>query len=1795
MAGERLNLEEIINQAKQTLEGGNPDRAILLCQHIFKYFPRCLEATRVLGEAYTEKKLLDEADQLFVYVLASDPHDVLGYVDRGFIACERNQFEEAIVFYERALELDPNIEQLRSELLRLYKEQYGSGRAKLRLTRASLANHRLRDGFYAQAIDEYNAILRETPNRLDIQVGLLEAHWRNQDYPRAERLALDLLENHPYLIKANLILWHIYGVRRRQEKAAIYLDKAQALDPLHLVAERLFEDATTNDNALNYIAMLGTPTLPPPNWDKLESEAANALLLPNWVTADEATDRLLGLKGLDPNAEELADSQSTLKDLGGNDTNWLQRLLDESETEEKVEENKAEALADLDQLRQGGEEDSFDNLFEELSQPGFPVPDETSQTSEDLSEIFGGMEADHARFDPFDLEMGDDMAQNLEPMRFDPSVLLTETDAAPSPSPKGQPTIQFSLDDLDFDIPNLRVEDAPTFNPGSYGGTGLMDLFAEDDMEPFGLTEAEDEKESKAVAKPMPSLEAFDHKAINEKPANTGDLDDDSFLESLLSEPEQSGNYDFSLDLLDDEPAIIQEAAMAVPGKANPTSLEEHAFHKRDERGPIPDFVAGETPEPAVATEATEYDIVNFNELDDLLGEASPEFVQQTHPQDLGAAVESEAEIPGMGFNNQGADSTSAGETSASKEINDMPIKRGKPEEENDVFDWEKEELPDYLQPFAMDENEIEQFGLGTGNGPVADVSTSPARIRPRDQDTGGATPGDLPDWLNPAGNRTPPPPRPNMVDLSGGNRQAPPGDLPNWLDKTLEGQGQPNPSFLPLGDDFGLGDLQPFSPDDGDAFGGPSLSPPTPPPTFKQPPPAQPSRQPSQPTPFSPTERAFSEAPIMDDGGDLMPFSFDDLDSPGGSFAKPAPSQPSAPPRQPAPPQPSFNQPPAQSFDFGGDFDDLMPFNPTDDGDAAPPAPPRQAPPQQSFNQQQAAQPKQPPAPSPRSSFPTPGGRSTNANLGDFGDIEPFSLDFDEKPPTNPGRSNTPADINPFDLGNPQKSGFTDLGNMKLSDMDNIEPFNLGDFGAGEAKAPPHPSQLNQRAGSAPSFPDDLGNLDIEPFSFDSLDIPGLGNGPNSMRPDPNAYAPEPYFPTSGRRPRDLEPEIELEPGQARPFRKFSWLENRKKATDQSNRSKTMRDGEEDSESPFARMSRRKQQFESTLPPIEELKPLELEAEGVKYEEILSFEEIERRASLEEMAASGATAGPAEKSFALPELAANEPELSLNLDNAAFDLSLDESLGGTTPTQTMADFQASQPPNQDMPLDDFDLDMQPFDMADFGAEKPEFSLEHTPTKPEPFSLDFDEPSTQDDPFGLKIPEPPTMATSFDFSKELNPPEPFSFGETEPALDFGDKAEPNFGLEQHFSQEFGLDQVKKSEPEPFSFDNFEQPELDFGQDFEPKFTEPEPFSLDLGEASKTEPAIFSFDDLPEPDFDFGQTLEQKAPESELPTFDFGQAAKTEEPIFSFDDLDEPVLDFGEPAAPEQPLNFGLEQAEKVELDTFPWEKERTTEKPAFGSPDKESATEKPLFGSPDLGAPTAQPDFAEFGNDLDFFATDEKRVTPQPIRISDFAKSEPRESGLMSFEEASKAFGINLDEPVAEEPALPFEPDLPAFTLPVETAEPESAIEATKPEPVVEIFQPPMVPQVAEAVVKPEVAAVVPEKPISQPATANGDLSAYLKRVSDNPRDLSANLGLGNAYYERQDYGQAINYFATSLKVADKDTIGDIVNKLQNIATAQDANARFHRVLGDAYMKQGHYHWALSEYSKALEKGGTKK
>ena len=1589
MAGERVKLDEIINQAKQLMENGEPDKAVLLCQHVFRYYPRCLEATRQMGEAYTEKRLLEEADKLFSYVLAADPHDVLGYVDRGFIAYERGNIDNAIVYYERALELDPNIEQLRVELLRLYREHQGMERPRLRLTKAGLAHQRIRDGFFSQAIDEFLAILRETPNRIDIQTGLAEAYWRNRDYYRAEQLCRELLEEQPYLIKCNLILWHIYGVRRREERAAVYLEKAQALDPLYLVAERLFEDPAASDGALNYLAMLGAAQLPPPDWSKLEAEKENQPLLPAWVTADAATDLQLGLKGVNPDEEE----KSTFKELTG-ENDWFERLLAESEAVAE-QENKAqeeiEAIAELEKIRRGDEDSAFDSFFDDIDIPHAATlaPSPPSFAPKVAEEELAGLQPFS-----FDIEQED----------------LELVDFAASAYPTG------------VSIPTAETDNQEK----SSASNELFDLFDVEDFTPTPnlATKLSVFKESFQEQSLEPALE-FEHElsGVEQPPVINPDQEeiayDNSYFENLFVEqqiPAKVNGKEAIAEFIDEEWAVHAETG-------TPGIIQEHAFHMRDERGPEPVY-------------------------------AAEEIAKSTNIPPIGVLEEEVLQTE------------SSIASSDSKEIEEMPIKRGKPEEEGDLFDWEREELPDYLLPYAMNEQEAEKLSFQQENPPIEDVSTSPARIRPREITLGG---NDLPDWLNPGASQQSTTARENM---RGSSSSMTPSDLPNWVDSTLEGQAHPTATFNPTPGDFGLDELQPFSLEESGVFAAPVPQVPTPPQAAPQTPPPTLNNQPLHA--YIPDDRDFNTptAPIspFKDDDDLIPFSFEDITGqpPNLGFGTQA-TAPFKPPVQPVSVQPTtaFSMPSGLE-----DMDDLIPFNPFEEA-VEKTQKPTQAPIPPQFNQPSATNP-----------FGTPRGgtppTSPFESWGNLDDLEPFT--FEEEVSGASSQTGSPS-------GALKPQGFQDMSGMKLNDLSSAtsqdnSTTGIPSFGGLSSI----PSQ--QLPFSEESSLDDLEGVDLEPFSLEGFEsIPGLGKGKPALRPD---YQPEPFMPSTTRRPREPEPEVE--PGQERPLRRFSWLENRKRKSSESES-----DAEEAKSkgSMFERMAARHRQSEEQG---------QIPAESVKHEEPVpqefdifpSFEEIERLAatgatSLNEDEAllseqsdileSFTTATNQSDSFGEEEIPAFKPELEAEMQTAF--------------TEGVAETQVEQ--------EVFDLGELQFDQFDLN----EFA---------PTTQKTQEPLEEAEPFSFKPDETVTEAVTPAIEDELFP------------LIFDEEAKP----------------FEPIAAEPFDI----KAESDFS--FAPFLTAEEAPTF-YAEPKPTEP--FSFDNL------FAEPFEkvQKPAAEEIPTF---QAEPEPTEPFSFDNL------FAEPEVKAQ-------EQKPAELDLL-----------------------GDFFNEPEFMQPIDE--------GLAMFHPEPEETQPT--------------SNLMSFEEASKAFGITLPEQVPQEefPDFDFElamqpeaeNNLTDFTLehfeaPVEESYAEAlpqlpetelaSVEEYKPAYETEIQPIPVEEQETQEAATPveaETLQVNEAELITAESAPVSDLADYLNRVQNSPRDFSANFELGRAYMQQKDYKQALEYYAMSIKLADKSAIDNIVAKLQEMSSQSTELPRYHRVLGDAYMKQGHYHWALSEYSKAL---GTKK
>jgi tetratricopeptide (TPR) repeat protein len=1984
MAGERVKLEEVINHAKQLMEGGQPDQAILLCRHVFRYYPRCLEATRVLGEAYTEKRLLEEADKLFTYVLAADPHDVLGYVDRGFIAYERGEQENAIIYYERALELDPNIEQLRLELLRLYREVKNDLRPRLRMTKAGLAHQRMRDGLYQPAIEEFQAILRETPGRLDIQVGLAEAYWRNKDYYRSEQLCLELLKEHQYLIKCNLILWHMYGVRRRESRAADYLEKAQALDPMHLVAERLFEDSMSTDGALNYIAMLGAAALPPPNFEKLEAESVTAPLLPAWVTADAKTDLELGLKGVNPEDEEL----SSLKEVGG-DSDWLQKLLEESEGEisaisqETPEEQQAEALAQLDKLRHGDEELELDNFFEEVQaqslepapfelvseqapkadfdleslnfEPSNIITDNSSLEQFDPNKLQAAEEPsfEFGQFDPgkmdfsvpvegFELEQYDssitgneDESEDIEPFAPEkaesamPFGLLDDMPTMPGLSKPEQPEVPeedlfesffeeealagitpeltspveklpvdeiespepfslekspeeipepFSLDLMEevspepfsFEPQKLEAQESisqesPAENPlesfflestepeiqepfslenpaGEAVAPGSFDTPGNEALESFALGFEEDQTlkpfvpGSKAALSPEPPVsETVPPEPLTIGSQNEESLDPFSFefqqevssmpftLESLKEET-QSPHFEyqvgesmkpFSLESSGENPleSFFQETPELVsldafppltgetkapfvpnlqsaetPGSYTPPAdnlLPPFSFETPDEELPesFKPALPGEenTPQPDLPSLEVAPDF-DFNPIDEqeqqnqppTLQPAAPapvshvsddehflesllsedeffvetleeEHVPETQPPVLEIApaatvpvtpvdhafymrdergpipdfvLQSAAETADAGAPELIEEEVALSASPADKEL-DMPIRRGRAEDENFLFDWENEDLPDYLIPFAMDEDEAAQYGATAPNPPISEVSTSPARVRPRD-DTGG---GDLPDWLNPSAKQTPPVSRSGGFDMGA----IPSSDLPNWVDRSFEAPSAPPPAFSMPGGNFGMDDLKPFTPDQGDMFGGPVVSPPPPPSNrVTQPMPAVDRGM----QPFNPMEMAFSEPSPVSGDDELRPFSFDDITGEPGSSFTPPPTPPVSRPVMPPPPAAPQNVAP---FSFGEDMGDLQPFNPFDEPGSAPAAPP----PIPRFTPEPS---KQPPAPAPRSPFGIPGNTGStgpaafSSAFEDLDDIKPFSLDENKPSPTMPSLPGMPEGFGTP----PGQQGFQDMGGMKLSD--------LTGFGSKEEfKATPTSPTPPQPGFKGPDImSDDLEGFDLEPFSLDSFgEIPGLGKPNDPLRPDNAIYAAEPFMPSPVRKPREPEPEINFEPGQERPLRRFSWLNNRDK------KQETAAEDRDKGASIFERLSakRKGQESEETSEPLPTLSEEPAEVDLLGFDSYQSFEEIER------LAATGtANVEKTESLISYPAPEESGLGLELGIESESFDFSLEESLspGALGNTEELkAAFVRGETEDHDA-QEAFDLgQLEPFDFGEFvvPGEKAEKLEELQPPMPDTSPLD---------------------TFKFDLGE--------AFTET-----------PSTGLT-----------AKPEELPPFDL-------------FEGKETEAFKFELEEKPDYLGEPDFAQMDDL----FTFEEP---------------GEVAPTLEEMPAFEVPDEDKLFVQETVSPQperQQFNFfepEMEEEEKITGFTLPGD---------FGT----VTPEELMFKVPvDEPAPLSE-DFALLEPELDFFKEEEPFSLPEELKeeaeqaeITSFdffkpetAPSQPSPTKTMSFEEAARQFGITLP---GEELVAPVFEEQPTLAPGVKEASPAEELEdfdlggelfpeyesdltdfepAEEAAPFIPVEIAPLVEEpapVIEAVPVPEYTApepvakhVVEEavSPLAEPAVAaTDDFSVYLNRVTANPRDLDANLELGNAYYRQKEYQQALNYFATSVKLADKNGLDAIVTRLQDMSDIGQSVPRYHRVLGDAYMKQGKNSWAISEYSKAL---GAKK
>lgn len=240
---DKISLGAYCEQIEGLIAQGRYSEAVTHGKHILKHYPKAVAAYRLLGAAMLEAHQNEHAADMFRRVLSADPEDMVAWVALSELSNQNNELNAALWHLERAFELSVDNKVVEEELLQLYARRDGSEPHKVQLTRGALARLYLKGNLLSRAVSELRALLAESPDRVDLQVALAEALWRNEQRLEASEVCQDLLDKLPYCLKANLILGEIWASSGREE-GQVHLRRAEALDPENRVAQDLLRAAS---------------------------------------------------------------------------------------------------------------------------------------------------------------------------------------------------------------------------------------------------------------------------------------------------------------------------------------------------------------------------------------------------------------------------------------------------------------------------------------------------------------------------------------------------------------------------------------------------------------------------------------------------------------------------------------------------------------------------------------------------------------------------------------------------------------------------------------------------------------------------------------------------------------------------------------------------------------------------------------------------------------------------------------------------------------------------------------------------------------------------------------------------------------------------------------------------------------------------------------------------------------------------------------------------------------------------------------------------------------------------------------------------------------------------------------------------------------------------------------------------------------------------------------------------------------------------------------------------------------
>ena len=242
-----MSLSDAHTAVCDALDQRDLDGAQEMCEAILDQVPADLTTWFLVGRAFLADDKYDEACSAFEHVVIRDPEHVNALASLGLAHLAAGRPDAASAALERAFELQPSLDIVRSQLIALRPDLLDENGELPATTPLAVTRELLQARQFASAVDGAGRLVARRPGDTAALLARAEALWRADRLEEAAKVCRQVLARHPLAIKPRFIAGIIYTARADgEEEGRQLLESILVDDVTGLVVRRFIGDDIAN-------------------------------------------------------------------------------------------------------------------------------------------------------------------------------------------------------------------------------------------------------------------------------------------------------------------------------------------------------------------------------------------------------------------------------------------------------------------------------------------------------------------------------------------------------------------------------------------------------------------------------------------------------------------------------------------------------------------------------------------------------------------------------------------------------------------------------------------------------------------------------------------------------------------------------------------------------------------------------------------------------------------------------------------------------------------------------------------------------------------------------------------------------------------------------------------------------------------------------------------------------------------------------------------------------------------------------------------------------------------------------------------------------------------------------------------------------------------------------------------------------------------------------------------------------------------------------------------------------------